>query len=298
MKKLCCVLLLISALASCKKDKSELLVGRWDFTRLEMPAMYDLIGNIKLAVDNDEIALKRFLLGNKLILRSDSTFDMVMLKQYMHGNWHYDKTSQHLLLDDASGDALDITVRVDSITGTRLIFDIDQFSLNKIVNRHSSADNYYDLLLNKAYCQFYLDLDRDKYNDIKDDPYSIENNKWRIQPSAAESDAQIKDRVLNHLHFWKLLFADGQQFERPFISYNWFDSPLVVASNGVQLDFLYKHDKEWAQNFYDTAQAQRGYEMMDKGFDKKLKFMKTDNKYAKQEDMMKQLIENVDQSAK
>ena len=298
MKKLCCCLLFACVLFSCKKDPAEFLVGRWDFSRLEMPQMYDLIGNIKDARDNDAIALKRFLLGNKLILRSDSTFDMVILKQYMHGNWRYNKSNQHLELDDASGNELDLVVRIDSITPNRLIFDIDQFSLNKIVNKHSSANNYYDLLLNKAYCQFYLDLDKDKYSNLEDDPYSIYNNRWRVKPVTAETDQQIKERVLNHLGFWKLLFKDGQEFDRPYISYNWFDSPLVVAGNGVQLDYLYKHDKEWMQNFYDSAQAQKGYALMDKSFEQKIKFKKTDNKYEKQEDMVRQLMENLDGAAK
>jgi len=236
--------------------------------------------------------MKRFLLGNKLVLRKDSTFDLVMLKQYIHGNWQYDKESRNLFLNDASAAKLNMTIRVDSLDASRLIFDIDEFSLNKLVNLHSSDKNGYYLLRNKPYCQFYLDADRDSYTDLKDDPYSIANNKWRVKPFAPETNKQIRERVLNHLDFWQNLFTDAMDKGRPYISYEWFDSPLTVAVNGVRLEFYDEHKKEWDLNFYDSVQAHAGYEMMIKCFSKKLKFMQTDNKYKRHEDVIKQLKTN------
>lgn len=191
-----------------------------------------------------------------------------------------------------------MTVRVDSVNATRLVFDIDEFSLNKIVNLHANNNNYYSLLLNKSYCQFYLDFDRDSYSDLKDDPYSIENNKWRVKPFQQETDEQIKERVLNHLDFWQNLFADAQEFDRPYVSYSWFDSPLVVAVNGVKLEFYNEHKDEWDQNFYDSVDASKGYQMMRKCFSKKLKFLDTENKYKRHEDVIKQLKANYTEALK
>ena len=292
MKKLLCFLLITTSLFSCKKDPSALLIGRWDFMKLEMPGMYDLISDIKYTGDNDETAMQRFLLGNKLVLRKDSTFDLVMLKQYIHGTWAYDKTSQNLFLKDASSAKFDLTVRIDSITSNKLIFDIDQFTLNKFIDKHAAENNFYHMLMNKSYCQFYLTIDKDRYSNLEEDPYSIENNKWRVQPAKAESNNEIKQRVLNHLTFWQNLFADAQEFDKAYISYNWFDSPLIIASNGVQLEYYNQHKLEWDQNFYDSAQANKGYQMMRQCFNKKIDFMQTDNKYRKQEDVIQQLKTN------
>lgn len=298
MKKLLCCFILAISLAACKRDSSELLVGRWDFSALEMPGMPDFLYEIKKTGDDNALTFKKFLLGDKLILRKDSTFDLVMLKQYIHGSWKYDKESKNLFLKDVSANKLNMTVRVDSVNVSRLVFDIDEFSLNKIVNLHTADDNYYDLLLNKSYCQFYLDVDRDRYSDLKDDPYSIENNKWRVKPFEQETDKQIKERVLNHLDFWQNLFTDAQEKERTYIAYSWFDSPLVVAENGVKLEFYDEHKKEWDQNFYDSTDANKGYQMMRKCFSKKLKFMETEDKYKRHEDVIKQLKANYTEALK
>jgi len=274
------------------------LVGRWDFSSLEMPGMPDFLYEIKKTGDDNALTFKKFLLGDKLILRKDSTFDLVMLKQYIHGSWKYDKENKNLFLKDVSANKLNMTVRIDSVNAVRLIFDIDEFSLNKIVNLHAADNNYYDLLQNKSYCQFYLDVDREQYSDLKNDPYSIENNKWRVKPFEQETDKQIKERVFNHLDFWQNLFADAQEKERSYVAYSWFDSPLVVAENGVKLEFYDEHKREWDQNFYDSTDANKGYQMMRKCFSKKLKFMETDDKYKRHEDVIKQLKTNYTEALK
>ena len=298
MKKLFCCFVLVISLAACKRDSSDLLVGRWDFSSLEMPGMPDFLYEIKKTGDDNALTFKKFLLGDKLILRKDSTFDLVMLKQYIHGSWKYDKENKNLFLKDVSANKLNMTVRIDSVNAVRLIFDIDEFSLNKIVNLHAADNNYYDLLQNKSYCQFYLDVDREQYSDLKNDPYSIENNKWRVKPFEQETDKQIKERVFNHLDFWQNLFADAQEKERSYVAYSWFDSPLVVAENGVKLEFYDEHKREWDQNFYDSTDANKGYQMMRKCFSKKLKFMETDDKYKRHEDVIKQLKANYTEALK
>jgi len=298
MKKLFCCFILAISLAACKRDSSELLVGRWDFSSLEIPGMPDFLYEIKKTGDDNALTFKKFLLGDKLILRKDSTFDLVMLKQYIHGSWKYDKENKNLFLKDVSANKLNMTVRIDSVNAVRLIFDIDEFSLNKIVNLHAADNNYYDLLQNKSYCQFYLDVDREQYSDLKNDPYSIENNKWRVKPFEQETDKQIKERVFNHLDFWQNLFADAQEKERSYVAYSWFDSPLVVAENGVKLEFYDEHKREWDQNFYDSTDANKGYQMMRKCFSKKLKFMETDDKYKRHEDVIKQLKTNYTEALK
>ncbi|MEP6846073.1 MAG: hypothetical protein ABI861_08715, partial [Panacibacter sp.] len=235
MQKLFCCILFIALLSACKKDPSQLLVARWDFTSLEMPGMNNFMDEIKQTGDDDAITMKKFLLGNKLILHKDSTFDLVLLKHYMHGSWEYDTAHKYLALKDSSALLLNMTIHIYSISPSRLIIDMDEFSLNKLVSLHAAYNNSYHLLLNKSYCQFYLDINRDRYSNPEDDPYSIENNKWRVKPFQSETDEQAKDRVLNHLNFWQQLFADADQKERPYVSYSWFDSPLVVAVNGVRL---------------------------------------------------------------
>ena len=104
--------------------------------------------------------------------------------------------------------------------------------------------------------------------------------------------SRIKDRVLNHLNFWQRLFTDADEKERPYISYGWFDSPLIVAVNGVRLEFYKDHKSEWDQNFYDSVEANKGYQLMRNCFNKKIKFLDTEDKYKRHVDVIKQLKAN------
>lgn len=147
-------------------------------------------------------------------------------------------------------------------------------------------------LFGKAYYQFLLKQSDFHYSNLSNDPYSKENNWWRIKPSKPESDEQLKKRVLNHLAFWQLLFHDADKNDLPYVSYNWFASPLVIATNGVVMKFYDDVKNEWDQNFYDSVQAHKGYELMRKCFSKKIKYLQTDNKYLRNEDMIRQLTSN------
>ena len=292
MKKLACCCIMILCLISCKKQPEALLMGRWDFTAFDMPGMKNFLEEVRQTGDDDLLTLQKFVLGDKLILRKDSTYDLVMFKQYLHGNWQYDAENKNLSLKDASAAKLDLTVRIDSISPSHLRFDMDEFTLNKLLTLHAADDNAYHLLFNKSYCEFYLNADKDHFSGLKEDPYSVENNRWRMKPAKRETEDEIKQRILNHLSFWQLLFIDAGENKRSYVAYSWFASPLLIAVNGVQLSFYNDVKDEWDQNFYDSADAHRGYELMRKCFSKKIKFMETTDKYRRSEDIIKQLKAN------
>ncbi len=217
---------------------------------------------------------------------------MLLMKQYMHGRWSYNKETKHLSLSDESAKKHNIVFGVDSVNIYSLHVDTGEFAIEKLAADHVQ-DNYIgNYLFHKAYYQFFLRANKDRYPDLSEDIYSKENNWWRIKPQHPESNEQIKKRVLNHLAFWQLLFHDADEKKRNYVSYNWFSSPLVVASNRVVMKFYDEVKKEWNQNFYDSVQAHLGYELMLKCFSKKIKYMQTDNKYMQTEDIIKQLTNN------
>lgn len=292
IKGLVAVSLSILLVAGCRRDPSVFLAGRWNFASIDMPMVDKFLYEIHDDDDDAATTMKKLFLGNKLILRSDSSFDLLLMKQYLHGRWQYHPDTKSLNLLDASAKRLKIEFHVDTVNNSVLHIDTDEFTLQKVVSGHLTNPNAGSLLLHKAYYQFYLDEDPDHYRKLSSDPYSVMNNWWRIKPPAHESDEQIRKRVLNHLAFWQLLFHDADENNRPYISYNWFSSPLVIASNGVIMKLYEDVKTEWDENFFDSMDAHKGYELMRQCFSKKLSYLQTDNKYVRNEDIVKQLTRN------
>jgi hypothetical protein len=288
---LACILFLIIA-AGCKKQPSALLAQRWNFAAMDMPKLEKFLNVISEENDDAALTMEKLFLDNKLILRKDSSFDMLLMKQYVHGKWQYNEVKKVLNLIDESARRLNIQFGVDSVSIHSLHLDTDKFAIEKLAVIHLNDPFVGDYLFNKSYYQFFLTEDNERFSKLSEDPYSKENNWWRIKPSKPETDAQIKKRVLNHLAFWQLLFHDALEKDRAYVSYNWFSSPIVVASNGVVMKFYDEVKKEWDENFYDSIQAHKGYEMMRKCFSKKIKYLETDNKFRRNEDIIKQLTNN------
>jgi len=293
MKKLLvCILSLMFAFINCKRDSSALLTERWDFIAMDMPGLEKFLYEVRAEDDDINVTMKKLFLGNKLILRKDSSFDLLLMKQYIHGTWKYETGKRSLRLYDESAKKLNIQFGVDTLNSNSLHVDTDEFAIEKLVADHVSDPFIGSYLFHKPYYQFFLRQANDHYSSLSKDPYSKENNWWRIKPRQPESDEQITRRVLNHLTFWQLLFHDADEYNRPYVAYNWFASPLVVASNGVVMKLYNDVKNEWDQNFYDSVQAHEGYELMRKCFSKKIKYLETDNKYLRNEDIIKQLKRN------
>lgn len=279
--------------AGCKEEPAAALVNRWDFVALKTPEMHKILPNLGSSGTDIETMMRQFLLDYKLILRKDSSFDLVLFRQYVHGKWNYDPETKYLHLHDASAGRFNLVFHIDTVNANVLKLDLDEFGMDKLTALHATDENGYRHLQGKAYCQFLLTVNNDRYRDATDDPYSMENNWWRMKPSEPEADERIKERVLNHLRFWELIFTDAEDYEREWVSYNWFASPLVIAVNGAQLSFYKEVQRQWDCNFFDSSDAQKGYALMRKCFSKKINYLKTENKYRRSADMIHQLTDNL-----
>jgi hypothetical protein len=109
-----------------------------------------------------------------------------------------------------------------------------------------------------------LKSDGATYTSPTDNPYHPINNTWRIKPTAAESEAQIKDRVKNHLqHMVKILEA-GTKHQMKVMSFRSSPSMLHQYNGGVGLETANKISEGWTNCFFDKKDAKKAYDMMDK----------------------------------
>lgn len=91
MKQFLLCILVILVFITCKREPSALLAQRWDFVAMDMPKLEEFLDRIKEEGDGMRTTIQKLFLGNKLILREDSTFDLLLIKQYLHGRWQYKK---------------------------------------------------------------------------------------------------------------------------------------------------------------------------------------------------------------
>src|SRR5215471_13573176 len=101
--------------AGCKRESTDFLAQRWNFVAIDMPKLQKFLNVISEGDDDPAITMKKLFLDNKLILRKDSSFDMVLMKQYVHGKWQYDAAKKTIDLFDESANKLNIEFGVDTV---------------------------------------------------------------------------------------------------------------------------------------------------------------------------------------
>jgi len=300
MKKLLLATLLITTAVCCKKTPGKLLTGRWEFK--DAYPVYTDSANIDAEVpeetgEENSVAdfSSRGMFGNRFILRNDGTFDICLLQGYMHGNWRYDEKQKQIKMANET-DKDSFAIKVDSIGSRFLELNADSFFIKKVVALSHKKDTVSTSLDSIMSCKFFLVKSTDRYSSLDKDPYSIINNQWRVKPTQPENDVQLKQRTLNHLQFLQLIFEDALDKNKEQVTYNWFNTPLIIAGNGVALKFFDDVKQDWSKSFYDTTQARKGYWELNKAFRKKIKFLQTDNIFEKKADMFQQMINNVQQN--
>ncbi len=263
MKKAICFLLLCVVFTGCLTGKQAGLAGRWDFKGVDMPDVASFIDSIKGSDEDPKEAMESFFRGNALILRNNSTYDLVICKIYLHGTWKLDDNNSILQLTDEAGYVPPIALKVNKNDPLRLVFTADNETMAKLVPPFQYGTTGYSYFKTKRRFTFFLSTNDDSYWQDKDDPYSKLNNQWRIKPSTAETNEQITLRVKRHLQFCRLLVKDAIE-KQGLLSFNWFTTPLVLSTSGCGLrEYKYAKD-EWAANFYDSAQALQGFRQLAK----------------------------------
>ena len=119
------------------------------------------------------------------------------------------------------------------------------------------------------------------YKDNNSDPFYIANNKWRIKPSKAETDDQIKARMKNFLHFYVLFYEYNINSKSSTVNFNGLPSCFRWYAGGV---FIYKVNEvpeKWINCFYNKDQAMKGYKIAEDLVSKKYKFPKGQTNWLK-----------------
>jgi len=258
------VVLVAGVLLACNHTAQQNLAWRWNFSAIVVPDEQAFIDSIKGYDESPEEAMQNFLLDDKLILRDDSTYDMVLFKKYIHGKWQYDEEHKLLKLQDETSQLAPMHLAVDSINPRSLVLKARSTDIAAIIPPYSQNKAGFNYLQQSGIFTLYLQADPVKYTSNKYDPYSKQNNLWRIKPTKPETETQIVDKLINHANFCKLLMQNVVDGTSQYISLNSFRTPFIFDKNDIRLQHYGDIKDGMIENFYDSAQSQQAFDILEK----------------------------------
>jgi len=113
-----------------------------------------------------------------------------------------------------------------------------------------------------------------------ENPFSLENNLWRIPAAKSENDDAIRQRLRAHCRFWELYFTWGLNMGLPTLDVRSTPTLFKIYGNGVTLKTLDEEPARWKSYFYDDDDSQKAYDILKRIFEKQeIALAHTANKY-------------------
>ena len=84
-------------------------------------------------------------------------------------------------------------------------------------------------------------------------PFSLQDNQWRLHATHKETPAEIKMRLINHCQFWKDYFLWATDNNIAAVDVRATPSPVTIYGNGFALKEYYDLPDAWKNYFYDSS---------------------------------------------
>ncbi|MGC4102765.1 hypothetical protein [Ferruginibacter sp.] len=130
--------------------------------------------------------------------------------------------------------------------------------------------------------------------DPNNNPFYGANNQWRIKPSKPETDAEIKQRVLQHVGFFHTFLNDNIVRGGNSITFMGLPTVFVWYSGGISVMREEKVTDKWINCFYNKEQALKGQRMLEDIITKKYKWDKEETNWVKKDaNVVKQIYDTL-----
>jgi len=115
---------------------------------------------------------------------------------------------------------------------------------------------------------------------LAEDPFSAENNRWRIPAAHKETDAEIKQRLYNHCRFWEFYFAWALNKKIDYLDVRSTPTAIKIYGNGFGLKPFDELPARWRSLFFDEDDCRKASGMIQDIFrNKTIAWANTDSKY-------------------
>jgi hypothetical protein len=113
-----------------------------------------------------------------------------------------------------------------------------------------------------------------------EDPFSIENNQWRIPASQKENEQALRKRLSNHCRFWEVYFTWALKTNQETIDVRSTPTLIKIYGNGFTLKPVTDQPGRWRSYFFDDEDCQKAYDIMADIVSKRdIALAHTDNKF-------------------
>jgi hypothetical protein len=103
-----------------------------------------------------------------------------------------------------------------------------------------------------------------RYKNAHDEPYFLENNRWRIKPKAKESDSAIHLRLKENIYFFVLFYRSALAKDDKAVSFWGLPSCFKWYGGAIYLKKEDELKENWISCFYNKDQAMQAYKLADK----------------------------------
>jgi hypothetical protein len=115
---------------------------------------------------------------------------------------------------------------------------------------------------------------------LPEDPFSAENNRWRLPATHKETDAEIKQRLYNHCRFWDVYFTWALNKKIDYIDVRSTPTAIKIYGNGFGLKPFDELPPRWKSFFFDEEDCRKANDLIQDIFrNKTIAWANTDSKY-------------------
>ena len=183
-----------------------------------------------------EIPYRSFYLSTKgsFVKNPRNTFD--------YGNWHFDEGLKTITINNTIDKTPD-SYQIAKLTFTELI--LVNVGVNSTTNLKFTASGK-------------------RFKDAGEEPFFLDNNRWRIKPKTKETDVAIHQRLKENIHFFILFYKSVLAKEEQVVSFWGLPSCFKWYGGGIFLKKETELKENWVSCFYNKAQAMQAYRLAEK----------------------------------
>jgi hypothetical protein len=120
-----------------------------------------------------------------------------------------------------------------------------------------------------------------RFSSAANNPFSVENNQWRITATRKESNPELKNRLKNHCKFYEFYFKWALDNDIKSIDVSGTPSLVKIYGNGFALKEYADLPAMWRSYFYDEEDCRKAGDILKNIFEHKdIAWAHTDSRYA------------------
>lgn len=120
-----------------------------------------------------------------------------------------------------------------------------------------------------------------RFKEPEEDPFYVKNNLWRVKPEKKESDAAIRQRLKENIHFFVLFYRAAIERDDKTVSFWGLPSCFKWYGGGIYLKKEEELKDNWVDCFYNKEQAMKAHKLAEKLLEKKYDWPKKEHNWVK-----------------